>query len=462
MRSRRSLQVGIVLTVVTVSALFPGFAAGQTVSRPVSPNDPSNLAVKGPGDYSGAGQVVIPDSAVEKPGDIGQRVHTHNRIFVPSGQLGAQPSVTVRPHVGPPFSGYYAETPASLACIYGLTPPVAGCNPETLTTNATGGSRAIALVDAYDDPSAMADLQAYSTQFGLPAIDSSNFQVVYASGTRPRGDSGWATEESLDVDMAHALAPSAKIYLVEAASNSYTDLNAAVVVARNLVNQAGGGEISMSYGGSEFSGETNLDTTYPGGYNVVYFASTGDDPGTEYPSVSPRVVAVGGTSTSRRNDNRVAGQYGYFLHESSWSDAGAGLSKFETIPDYQSVISSRLNGMRAVPDISSDANPNTGVWIACSTGCSYSSTRFFIEGGTSVASPTMAAITNNAGRFMAGGHAELTYIYSQLGLSTFNDVSLGTCGPFAGYAAQAAGSNGASYQWDFCTGVGSPHGRGGL
>lgn len=457
-----TMRAGLAAVGIMLPALIPNLAAAQTGSAGVSVTAITNLSVKGPGDYRGAGQVIIPDSSIEKSGDIGQRAHTHNRIFVPSGNLGPQPSTVIRPHVGPPASGYYAETPASLACIYGLVAAQSSCNPETVTTNATGGSRAIALVDAYDDPSALADLQAYSTQFGLPPVSAANFQVVYASGSKPSGNASWALEESLDIEMAHALAPSAKIYLVEAASSSFPDLNAAVTMAKNLVSQAGGGEVSMSYGSPEFSGETSYDSYFPGGANVVFFASTGDEPGTQYPSVSPRVVAVGGTSTSRRNDTRVAGQYGFFLQETAWSDGGSGLSIYETIPAYQNVISSRVNGRRAVPDVSFDANPYTGVWVACSTGCGYSSTSWFIEGGTSVSSPAIAAITNNSGRFAAGSLAELNYIYSQVGQPTYFNVSSGVCGLFAGYTAQAGVSSTAGSQWDFCTGVGSPRGRGAL
>ncbi len=96
------------------------------------------------------------------------------------------------------------------------------------------------------------------------------------------------------------MAPKAKIFLVEAASNSFTDLLVAEDCASKLVAAAGGGEISNSWGGSEFSGETANDSHFMK-TGIVYFASTGDRAGTEYPSVSTSVVAVGGTTTSRVN-----------------------------------------------------------------------------------------------------------------------------------------------------------------
>jgi subtilase family serine protease len=190
-----------------------------------------------------AQQVVVPSSSIQRPEDVGQRAHTNVRWLA---QL-------VAPEL-PPVSGLFYETPASLGCIYKLVSPrVPGCNPNTVTSNPTGGSKAIAIVDAYDAPYAASDLQAFSTQFGLP-FSPSQFQVVYASGSKPNYDAGWEMEELLDIEWAHAMAPDANIYLVEAASNSFTDLMTAVGVANTLLTAAGGGEVSMSWGGLEFFG----------------------------------------------------------------------------------------------------------------------------------------------------------------------------------------------------------------
>jgi kumamolisin len=187
-----------------------------------------------------SGKVFTPDSSIEKPSDIGKRVHTNIKLFLPN-----EPMKNSQP-LGPPFSGYAYETPASLGCVYGLVKPVvAGCNPNMVTANPSGGSKMIAIVDAYDAPNAAADLATSSSQFGLPAA---NFEVVYASGTKPAYDAGWEIEESLDVQWSHAMAPDAKIVLVEAASNSDSDLMAAEDVASKMVNAAGGGEVSNSGG----------------------------------------------------------------------------------------------------------------------------------------------------------------------------------------------------------------------
>jgi kumamolisin len=151
--------------------------------------------------------------------------------------------------------GGYFETPASLTCVYKQVKVVTGCSPAVVTAVSTHGSRAIAIVDAYDDPNAASDLAAYSTGFGLPKPTAANFEVVYATpggstqtSTPPPQDSpgGWEIEESVDIEMAHAMAPKAKIYLVEANSSGTGDLLPAVILASNLVAAAGGGEVTMS------------------------------------------------------------------------------------------------------------------------------------------------------------------------------------------------------------------------
>src|SRR4029453_7372103 len=125
----------------------------------------------------------------------------------------------------------------------------------------TGGTHAIAIVDAFDYPTAENDLNVFSSQFGLPPCTTANgcFQKVYASGTKPRKNCGWAQEAALDIEWAHAMAPSAKIILVEAASNSFADLFQAVSVANSL---PGVQQVLMSWGGSEFSLESTYDSYF--------------------------------------------------------------------------------------------------------------------------------------------------------------------------------------------------------
>lgn len=381
------------------------------------------------------GRVVIPSSSIQRPEDAGENAHTNLRMFVPE-----IPFSSPHPAAGkPPYSGYFYETPASLACVYKLVTQVSGCNPNTVTVNPSGGSKAIAVVDAYDAPNAAKDLAAFSKQFGLTAPTSKTFQVVYATGSRPAYNSGWELEESLDIEWAHAMAPNATLYLVEAASSSYSDLFTAVKVASSLVAAAGGGEVTMSWGGGEFTGEIAYDSDFQTP-NVVYFASAGDGVTPGYPAVSPYVVAAGGTSL-RRNPAT-----GNFVSEGAWDSAGSGPSEFEPIPAYQYGIESVVGKYRGVPDISAVADPYTGVWVYDSNAGGW-----WIVGGTSVSSPVLAGIVNNAGHFYKSTNAELTEIYSDTHVTTdFGDVTQGFCGPYMGYPASTG--------WDFCTGFGSPRG----
>jgi subtilase family serine protease len=385
------------------------------------------------------GSIVIPASSLHNPSNAGTQVHTNVRFFVSARAPEVREATS-----GPPFPGYNFETPASLACVYGLTTLVSGCSPNVVSAAPTGGSRAIALVDAYNYPNAnaLADLQVYSAQFGLPAPTASSFQVVYASGTPRYRDSGWELEAALDIEMAHAMAPHAKIYLVEAASDSTTDLLAAVDVAAQLVAAAGGGEVSMSWGGGEFAGEASYDSHFTKS-GVAFFASTGDAPGVEWPSASANVVAVGGSSLARQVGTMA------LLRHASWVDGGGGFSTYVARPSYQSSVAGAVGSMRGVPDISAVADPSTGVWVYDSGNGGW-----LIVGGTSVASPLVAGIVNASGHFYGSSAAELTQIYinSAASATHFTVGATGYCGPQASYAVSGG--------WNPCLGVGAPFGLG--
>jgi subtilase family serine protease len=420
---------------------------------------------------AGAGRIAIPHSGIARPDDLGLRSQTQFKILVPAGREDepgfavAERSETLPEAVKSttPIPGYWAETPASLACLYGLAANTAAgaaltCNVETATTVAGGGSKAIAIVDAYDYPTALADLTAYSQQFGLPAPASSTFTVAYEGASKPPADPDcanyggwncWAAEAALDIEMAHAMAPSAHIYLVEANSTSNSDLYAAVKKAVTLVQAAGGGEVSMSWGGGEYSSELNDDAAFTGA-NVVFFASSGDGEGTIYPSVSPNVVAVGGT-TIARNPSTLA-----FEGEVTWEDTGGGFSVFEPRPSFQSAISTAVGQHRGVPDVAAVGNPRTGVWVYDSYENTYSGTLYpwNIFGGTSVASPLWAGIVNHAGHFSASTAAEETLIYANgKTAANFRDIVSGTCGYYEGWSGAAG--------WDPCSGNGAPVGSAG-
>ncbi|MFY9644687.1 MAG: hypothetical protein WAK29_05880 [Terriglobales bacterium] len=365
-------------------------------------------------------RIIIPESSIEHPQDIGVRAHTNISIVLPG-------SVEIAPNGAP-----VAENPASLACIYGLVKKSAGCL-KTSTVLPKGGTKAIALVDAFDNPDAVNDLKTFAAAYGY---GTPNFTVVKVGNPPPNAD--WAVEESLDIEYAFGMAPNAQIYLVEATSNSFADLLAAEDEASKLVAAAGGGEISNSWCGSDFSGETAYDKHFQKS-GIVYFASAGDTGGAVcYPSASPYVVSAGGT-TILRNAN------GAFTKETAWSDAGGGPSQYESRPSYQDIIEKIVSTHRGTPDISSEASNVSYVAIYSQYGCG----GWCGVGGTSVSSPTLAGIVNAAGEFNASTSAELTEAYGEYGVAKeykadFIDITSGS----NGYSCVAG--------WDFCTGIGAP------
>ena len=218
-----------------------------------------------------------------------------------------------------------------------------------------GAGATIAIVDAFDDPSAESDLATYRANYGLSACTTANgcFRKVNQAGAAsplPRRDLSWELEISLDLDAASAVCPRCRLLLVEANSNSFSDLAAAVNTAARL----GATVISNSYGGPEFSGETGFDGSFnhPG---IAVFVSTGDSGfGVEYPAASPFVTAVGGTSLVRS----AGAPRGWT--ETAWNGAGSGCSAFEPKPSWQ-----RDSGCarRSLADISAVADPATGLGV---------------------------------------------------------------------------------------------------
>jgi hypothetical protein len=438
-------------TIASVTMLAAATTAAAAQGAPATFN---GLSVRLGTIIPGVGQVVIPYSSIEQPGDAGVRAHTHYRILktiAPVVPPNARPA-GARPLLSEP------ETPASLACVYRLVKQTDGCDPNVVTRNASGGSQVIAIVDAFHNATAAEDLQTFSDQFGLrtPKLD-----IVFCSSTKcgvktpPPPDQGWAFEIALDIQWAHAMAPKAKIILVEANSNSFADLLLAEDKAAELVAAAGGGQVSNSWGSSEFSSQTDFDGHFvkPG---VVFFASTGDhkggttNPDVEWPSTSPNVIGVGGT-TIVRNKNHI------FQSESAWIDGGGGLSAVYGRPRFQKVVKQQVGKTRGVPDVSWNADPASGAIVFCSAGTCGSSGGFFVVGGTSLAAPAIAAMTNNAGHFRTSGDDEHTALYHGLGGKRFNDIVDGKCGNGTGGAFVNAVAG-----WDRCTGIGTPNGKRGL
>ena len=290
-----------------------------------------------------------------------------------------------------------------------------------------GGSGTIAIIDAYDCPTVQNDLDVFSTLYGLPLTGTGYFTKVKIGA--PSADAGWALEISLDVQWAHAMAPSAKVLLVEANSASLNDLLAAVDYAKAQPDVVA---ISMSWGASEFLGETTYDSHFTSTNGVSFFASSGDSgAGVIWPSASPNVIAVGGTTLKRNTDLSIS--------ETGWSGSGGGVSAYESKPTYQSSIS---YSKRAVPDVSYDADPATGVSVYDSTPYS-GQTGWFQVGGTSAGAPQWAAIqalgkTATNANFYADAQGSGYPSY-------FRDVTTGSNGKYS-----------ASTGYDLVTGLGSP------
>jgi subtilase family serine protease len=318
-------------------------------------------------------------------------------------------------------SGY---GPADIQSAYGLT-------------GATS-SNTVAIVDAYDDPTAEADLGTYRSHFALSACTTANgcFRKVNQTGgtTPPRKDGGWAQEISLDLDMVSAACPTCHILLVEASSASFSNLAAGVSYAASQGVKA----ISNSYGGSDSSNIGAYENA--AGQGIAVTASTGDNGyGVESPASFTHVVAVGGTSLSKTGTSWT---------ESAWSGAGSGCSTINAQGSWQSGTSCPK---KASADVSAVADPNTGVAVYDSTAYQGRS-GWMVFGGTSASSPIIASVYALAGNVTVGTYAA-QYTWSHSG--GLHDVTTGSNGSCSTAVWCHAGLG-----WDGPTGLGTPNGIG--
>ncbi len=372
---------------------------------------------------------------------------TNGTIVAPPSALGLAPGMPrtpllifvpdVKPDNNPPPT---AETPGSIACIYGVTPPTTGC-PKSGSPVSTGGSKAIAVVEYGNNSTLQSDFNTFNTKYGLPA---QTLQFICDCGSCPSNNgTGWDVETALDTQYAHAMAPNAQIIVAQFCSDPFQGgTSAAEYLAGQAVAGYGGGEVSNSFGyGGEFSGELDYDQ-YMTTPSVVYFASAGDSGcATDYPMASPNVVAAGGTHVVRDSNGNFDGV------ETMWVGTGGGISQYEPLPSYQLLIGNITGPHRGTPDWAADADPNTGVAVYSTTGCG----GWCQVGGTSVSSPVLAGVVNNAGSFATRTSSELqrTYNYYKnpaLYHNWFFDVVSGSNGGSCG---------GAKFGWDEGTGLGA-------
>lgn len=316
-----------------------------------------------------------------------------------------------------------------------------------LPSSTAGSGQTVAIVDAYDDPTAENDLGVYRSQFGLPACTTANgcFKKVNENGgsTLPKSNASWSQEISLDLDMVSAVCPNCRILLVEASSASYVDLGTAVNTAASL----GANAISNSYGGSESSSETSYDAYYDHPGHAITVSSGDGGYGVEYPASSQYVTAVGGTSLSRASNAR--GWTETVWSTSSSEGAGSGCSAYESQPSWQSAIGAltAVCGKRAVADVSADADPYTGVAVYDST--SYlGQSGWMVFGGTSVASPVIASVYALAGNAASVNYGSYPYSHT----SALYDVTQGSTASCGSILCTAAAG------WDGPTGNGTPDG----
>ncbi|HEY1685969.1 MAG TPA: hypothetical protein VGG19_14485 [Tepidisphaeraceae bacterium] len=399
--------------------------------------------------------------------------HTPTQITVTKTHTAAKAastSVTEDTYAG--SSTAYGLTPTQVDDAYGIN------NINFNGTTGNGAGETIAIVDAYDDPNALSDANAFSNYFGLPDFNAGGSSPTFTKlsqtgsttslpGTDPSGPysstggSDWEQEESLDIEWAHAVAPDANIDLIEASNAN--SLFTAVAEARSLTNVT---VVSMSWGGSEFSSETSYDSTYfttPSGHSgITFVASAGDQGaygggggaiGVEYPAASPNVLSVGGTALTVSGDTYVSeSAWGNGTSSYSSGGGGGGISEYEAQPSYQSGIVTQSTTKRTVPDVSMLADPNTGVPVYDSYDFG-TSTPWIpgYEGGTSLAAPMWAGLVAIAdqGRSLSGltslnGSTQTLPSLYKLPSTDFHDITSGS----NGYSAATG--------YDLVTGLGSP------
>lgn len=335
------------------------------------------------------------------------------------------------PPVHPNINANHVYIPSQIISAYGL-------NNINVPSGHFGEGITVAVIVAYRCPSVQTDLDVFSSHFNLPLTQLD----IYQMSENTRIDAGWSLEECMDVQMVHMIAPYATIMVVEAESESFTDLMLAITYATNN----GANIVSMSFGSAEFAQERSYDAIFSNP-SVCYVASAGDTPATvEYPSACKSVLSVGGTSLYLTSTNKRS-------NETTWNSGGCGTSKYILAPTYQSDIATKY---RQTCDISFVGNPQTGIFM-------YHKGQWWSGGGTSVSAPCIAGILAIADQLRAiVGKPMLTtvdnkpnsvqmcmyktiYTTPTIYNACFNDVLIGVDGKFT-----------AKVGYDLPTGLGSP------
>lgn len=393
-----------------------------------------------------------------------------------SGRRRIEPVLPVDAMVTPMATGSTAVTysPAQIRAAYGLPAlPAAGTTLTAAQAAQMGAGQTIYIVDAMHDPNIVAELAAFNQKFGLPTCTTKaipvtaslplaaastsgcELSIVYntasgtMTGTAPAYDAGWATEITLDVQWAHATAPLARIILIEAADASINSLLGSI----KLANAMGPGIVSMSFGALEGSWTASIDSVFSN-TKMTYLAATGDSgAAVSWPSVSPNVMAVGGTTLTYSGTG--------VRSEVSWSGTGGGTSAYTATPAYQTSAVPGLGTVarRTVADVAFNADPATGQYTAVMSPGS-ATVSWLSVGGTSLSTPQWAGLIAiaNATRaqlakpVLGSPHAVL---YGQIATvpgtyaSVFSDITKGSDGTCATCSAKAG--------YDALSGLGTPN-----
>lgn len=330
--------------------------------------------------------------------------------------------------------------PAQLRGAYGLAHSVA--------TGTDGTGVTLAIVDAYDSPTLLSDAQLYF-KLNDPAhpLSSSQFTNIPPATVDDAGEcggSGWYDEQALDVESSHSMAPGANIQFVGAQDC----FDSSLLAAENTAITSGASVVSNSWGDTlgdlfeDAASKAAFDNTFTlaatTGVSILF--SSGDDgdnfadfglAAPDYPASSPLVTAVGGTSLEVTAARSRLAEYGWStakqvlctppaapptcgsattpIGKLAWQAGGGGGTSYTyTQPYYQApVVPSALAlrnealfgpvPLRVIPDISMDADANTGMLIGLTQtfpdGVYYDQ---FKEGGTSLASPLLAGVIADA------------------------------------------------------------------
>ncbi|HEY7417375.1 MAG TPA: S53 family peptidase [Ktedonobacteraceae bacterium] len=377
-------------------------------------------------------------------------------------------------------AGFLCYSPQEMRTAYSLTP--------LINQGITGSGQTIVIIDSYGSPTAWQDLQTFDRDYGLP--DPPSFSQLAPYGSVPfnpnnQDQVGWAEETSLDIQWSHAVAPGANILVLTtpvsetegvqglpqflqleqyALAHNYKIFSQSWAATENTLFTPAGYRVLNAF--NSFYMQAVL------GHHATFFASAGDSgsanvdangkvypfPTVGFPASSPWVTSVGGTSL-------YADINGNYQRETVWNDGsndatGGGVSQYFRIPAYQSAALpgsdlALLKGYRGVPDIASNADPNTGVPVYLGF-LAQGKNGYYVFGGTSESSPTWAGLLADASQYAGHPISLLNTKLYKLGQNpsvraqVYHDVTVGNNNqpPIPGYSATVG--------WDPVTGWGSP------